>query len=367
MNNKWRIPYSEPFLNEKTRIDLLDAFDASELSGNGVATRTLESQLSSLLNTEFGLTVSNGSAALRLAFQSLGLRPGMKVILPGWGFHVASNVAHSMGASIEYIDVDIDSWCMDLDLIEECIESDNDNYIVLIHTLGNSSHLEKTEKVKKLSNVHIIEDAAEAIFSSYKGSHLGTLFDVGTYSFHAAKTVTTGEGGFITLGNQKLFEVAKLLRNHGMTPDRPYFHHLPGDNFRLSNLLSAIGLSQIENINVIIEKRKNIYQQYFAELKDSKAKFLLPTDPDGFFPWGVGVRCGKYRDEVMKRLQNVGIDSRPGFSSAALLPYFDVAKGDKQLTNSSTLANEVVLLPHYPSLTQDVVSEICEVVSKCLN
>jgi perosamine synthetase len=367
MNNKWRIPYSEPYLNEKTRIDLLDAFDASELSGNGAATRTLESQLSSLLNADFGLTVSNGSAALRLAFQTLGLRPGMKVILPGWGFHVASNVAHSMGATIEYIDVDIDSWCMDLDSIEQCIESNNDNFIVLIHTLGNSSHLDKIEKVKKLSNVHIIEDAAEALFSVYKGSHLGTLFDIGTYSFHAAKTITTGEGGFITLGNKKLFEVAKLLRNHGMTPERPYFHHLPGDNFRLSNLLSAIGLSQIENINVIIEKRKKIYEQYYVELKDSKAKFLMPTDPEVFFPWGVGIRCGKYRDEVIQKLQKAGIDSRPGFSSAALLPHFDSAKGNKELFNSNILASEVVLLPHYPSLTEEMVSEICEVVSKSLN
>ncbi len=215
--------------------------------------------------------------------------------------------------------------------------------------------------------MHIIEDAAEAIFSSYKGLKLGTLFDVGTYSFHAAKTITTGEGGFITLGNEKLFEIAKLLRNHGMTPDKPYFHHLPGDNYRLSNLLSAIGLSQIENINVIIEKRKKIYEQYFVELKDSKAKYLVPTDPDGFFPWGVGVRCGIHRDDVIHNLQEIGIDSRPGFSSAELLPYFEAAKCAKELSNSNTLAAEVVLLPHYPGLTEDMVSEICEVVSKSLN
>ena len=367
MQNKWRIPYSEPYLNEKTRNYLLEAFDASELSGNGVATRSLESKLSSLLSTEFGLTVSNGSAALRLAFQCLGLRPGMKVILPGWGFHVASNVAHSMGAEIHFIDVDLDTWCMNLDSIQETIDTSNHNFIVLIHTLGNTSDLKKLDKIKALGNVHIIEDAAEAIFSKYRGLNLGTLFDVGTYSFHAAKTITTGEGGFITLSDSDLFQVAKLLRNHGMTPDRPYFHHLPGDNFRLSNLLSAIALSQIENIEDIIRKREDIYEQYCAELKDSKAKFLLPTDREGFFPWGVGIRCGKNRIEVMDNLRSAGIDSRPGFSSAALLPYFSGSKGDKLLANSSTLASEVVLLPHYPSLTVDQVSEICDVVSKSLN
>ena len=366
MSSPWRIPYSEPFLNSDTKRHLLDAYDASELSGNGMASKALESDLSAILGSSLGLTVSNGSAAIRLAFLALGLRPGMRVILPGWGFHVASNVAHSMGAIVEFRDVDLDSWCMNLSDIDSDIDRVEDTFIVLIHTLGNSSRLNLLDSLKSKDNVHIIEDSAEALFSKYKNRFLGTIFDAGTYSFHAAKTVTTGEGGFITLGNQQTFDKARLLRNHGMTPDRPYFHHMAGDNLRLSNLLAALALSQITQIDEIITKRKLIYRQYLSELNLEQSHFLHPVDPEGFFPWGVGVRCGEKRDKIISKLRELSIDSRPGFSSAEELPYFFERGQRENLFNSNTLAKEVVLLPHYPSMTENMVSEICEAITKSL-
>jgi perosamine synthetase len=364
MTNNWRIPYSEPYLTSKTREYLLEAFDNSELSGNGKATQDLERRLSRLLNSPFGLTTSSGSASIRLALMTLGLRTGMRIILPGWGFHVASNIAFTMGARVEFRDVDLDTWCMNLDGIAEDIDEDEDLIIVLVHTLGNSSQLDKLDKIKAYPNVRIIEDAAEAMFSKYKGFSLGTIFDFGTYSFHAAKTITTGEGGFVTPMSEKSNEKARILRNHGMTPDRPYFHHFPGDNLRLSSLLASIALSQLDDLTEILQKRKDIYEYFEAEINSEKTTFLIPTDAQGFFPWGIGIKLPNQRDLVASSLREIGVDTRPGFSSASSLPYFGGREKIEQLPNSDLLAKEVLLLPHYPSLSDESTYEISQTIKR---
>jgi perosamine synthetase len=364
LTSTWRVPYSEPYLTSKTREYLLEAFDNSELSGNGKATQDLEKRLSRLLNSPFGLTASNGSAAIRLGFMTLGFRPGMRVILPGWGFHVASNIAFSMGARVEFRDVELDTWCMNLDGIAESIGEDEEVIIVLVHTLGNSSQLDKLDELKAFPNVRIVEDAAEAMFSKYKGLSLGTIFDFGTYSFHAAKTITTGEGGFVTPMSEKSNERARILRNHGMTPDRPYFHHFPGDNLRLSNLLASIALSQLDDLTKIIKKRREIYSYFESELNSEKTTFLTPTDKQGFFPWGVGIKLPNQRELVASGLREIGVDTRPGFSSASSLPYFEGREKRESLLNSELLAKEVLLLPHYPSLSDESTYEISQTIKR---
>ena len=360
-----RVPYSIPYFPKRTETDVMDTFRSTRISGSGVAIDFLEDSLSKLLNANFGFAVSNGSGAIRMALLALGFRPGMRVILPGWGFHVAANIAYAMGAKIEFRDVDPDSWCMNLDGVLESIGKTEDAFLVLIHTLGNTSNLELLEKQSQYSGLRIIEDSAEAMFSKFHGKNLGTFFDAGTYSFHAAKTITTGEGGFVTVNSTELATKCGLIRSHGMKSERPYFHEIAGDNFRLSNLLASIAIGQINEIEIICNKRKMVYAKYLNELSGiSEDSFIMPSDPKGFFPWGFGLRLGSKRNVIAARLAELGIETRPGFSSASQLPYIREAliADDSVLIHSDKLSEEVLLLPHYPDLTDKTITEICATI-----
>lgn len=368
--NNYRIPYAQPFLPGRTKEALISTFDTGQISGRGDALRELESRLQTQLDSSKILAVSNGSAAIQLAFLAIGIRPGSRVIAPGWGFHVAANIAHSMGAEIEFRDVSSESWCLELEELSDISDAKDAVVLVLVHTLGNSSNLEHASRFKRNQNIKIIEDAAEAYMSKSGDDYLGTIFDIGTYSMHAAKTITTGEGGFLSSNRLELNEPLELLRNHGMSPTRPYFHELPGSNFRLSNLLASLAHPQLDAIEQILLERKDIYDTYVEELGNIEGvSFLNKTDPEGFFPWGVCVRVKDTREGHIQRLRNLlsenSIDTRPGFTSAEQLPYFNKTHKAKQkpLPVSNALSRETILLPHYPGLKKTDVLTICQIIS----
>jgi perosamine synthetase len=365
----FRVPYSVPNIPISSVDSLIHSLKRVEISGAGGEINKLENIVRESIQVENCLAVSNGSAALRLAFMTLGLRPGSKVLLPGWGFHVAANIATSMGANVEFVDVSLESWCADY-TFTDLDEYGPTDFVVLIHTLGNCSNLTFMENIKQDRQYSIIEDSAEALFSMLRGEYLGTLFDIGTFSMHAAKTVTSGEGGFIVTNNRKLYDIAKLVRSHGVVGTNYYIHTLVGDNFRLSNLLAALANPQFELKKEIIARRNEVYSQYMQNLNSLPVEcFITPTDKTGFFPWGFGLRIkegvfNKNAIELRQILAANGIDSRPGFSSASQLPYFResmIAKNNT-LKNSDTLSREVLLLPHYESLTSIEIVEICELI-----
>jgi perosamine synthetase len=364
------IPYAQPFFPDGTGQLLDSTFENGQVSGTGVALSEMESKISVLLNAQKVFAVTNGSAAISLAFQALGLNRNSRVVVPGWGFHVAANVAYSMGAQVDFRDVSESSWCMEMSELTDLADTQQHTIVVLIHTLGNTADLDAYEALRQNPNIKIIEDSAEAFMSAFKQKMLGTFFDIGTFSMHAAKTITTGEGGFITVNDEKIIEKTQLLRNHGMSPNRPYFHEFAGSNYRLSNLLASIALPQLDLIKNIVTVRHNIYNQYKKNLEVVPGlQFLSETDPLGFFPWGV---CVRFRDvdetfvpKLRQSLSLHGIDSRPGFTSASQLPYFsDFSSSHSELAESDRLSRETILLPQFYGMTNEEVNEVTSSIIK---
>jgi perosamine synthetase len=361
-----RIPYAIPEITEIERMSLLEAFDDGQYSGSGKKIVELEKQLSEILQTPNVSTTSNGSSAIRLAFAALDVDKDTEVFVPGWGFHVAANIAQSIGASVNCIDVDLETWTIDLGGFFEKLNPRKKTCLIITHTLGNTPDLTKLNLRTNYPKLTIIEDAAEALFSSYKGNYLGTYGDAGTFSFHAAKTISTGEGGFCVFKSRDIHSKAELIKTHGMKPDKPYYHEVVGDNYRLSNLLAALAIPQLERRTRIIESRLKIYENYSQEFKaTNRIQMLKPTDPSGFFPWGVGIRIIGSTFESNKKLRSdlrtKGVDTRPGFSAAFDLPYLNQNEElRKNLKNSGTLSNEIILLPHYPKLIEKDIEYISE-------
>jgi perosamine synthetase len=366
---QFSIPYAKPYFPNGSSNRLLRVFDSGQISGSGESLEHFQKQVREILKSEAVLGVSNGSAAIRLAFQALNMRPGRRVILPGWGFHVAANVAFSMGANIEFRDVSQDSWCLEIETIQDLLETEEETIVVLIHTLGNSSSLKHADKFRATPTIKIIEDSAEAFLSEVEGRQLGTIFDIGTYSMHAAKTITTGEGGFVSINDTSLVEKTRLLRNHGMDPKNPYTHLFAGDNFRISNLLAELAIPQLEVIDLIYQERLRVYRRYQDNLKGlPAATFLNETDTEGFFPWGVCVRFegvdSKFIPNLRAHLQAKGVDTRPAFTSAEQLPYYlstvNAAVGSLAVSNS--LSIESLILPQFVELSNDDIDYICEII-----
>lgn len=367
------IPYAKPYFPTTTAELLLEVFKRGQVSGSGSSLEKFESEIGALLGSKKVLGVSNGSAALRLAFQALNLQPGRRVVLPSWGFHVAANVAFSMGAQIEFRDVDEDSWCLELDTLQDLINLDEEIVIVLIHTLGNSTSVRVADKFRAKNSIKIIEDSAEAFLSKVNEFQLGTIFDIGTYSMHAAKTITTGEGGFVSINDKQLIEKCTLLRNHGMDPNNPYVHLFPGDNFRISNLLAALAIPQLEIIDKICAERMRVYRRYQEFLCDlATVSFLAETDPQGFFPWGVCARFKGVNNGFIAGLRayllGLGVDTRPSFTSAENLPYYSKTVNARvgSLGNANLLAKESLLLPQYVELSDEEIGFICKSIKDFL-
>lgn len=371
---EFRIPYAIPFLPESSKKFVAQTFETGQISGAGEALSEFELRVAKRLGSQRIFAVTNGSAAIQLAYQALKVNRKTRVVLPGWGFHVAANIAYTLGAEVEFRDVSTESWCLELESELDLIESTQSTVLVLVHSLGNSSNLNLASKISSNTNVEIVEDSAQAFLSKNGERYLGTIFDIGTFSMHAAKTITTGEGGFLSVNNTNLHKEVELLRNHGMSPAVPYLHELPGSNFRLSNLLASIAHPQLDSLDHIKAERIRVYKDYAEALREiDEVSFLRESDPTGFFPWGVCIRIRNaskvFIPELRAYLAANGVDTRPGFTSAEQLPYYSETINSRHgaLEVSNKLARETILLPHYPNLRTEDINSISNLIASFIS
>lgn len=339
---------------------MLQALDSSWISGGPFVDR-LENDLGRFLDAPGVVTTSNGTTALQLAFLGAGLRAGDEVVVPGFGFMAAANVALHMGARPVFADVDPDSWCLTAATVERVL-SPRTRLIVPVHTYGNVCALDPLLALAADRRVTLIEDAAESFGSRYRGRASGTLGDLGTFSFHATKTVTTGEGGAVCARDPEVLRKMGLYRNHGMGPRR-YFHEVAGHNFRLTNLQAAIGCAQLASLETIKAARARVWAGYQARLAGVPGvKFQAITPQVEPIVWAVAVeltpgafRCG--RDELMQGMAEDGIETRPGFYPASAMPHLYAAGATPV---SDRVAAAVVSLPSYPTLADAELDAVVE-------
>jgi perosamine synthetase len=234
--------------------------------------------------------------------------------------------------------------------------------IVPIHTYGNVADLPAILEVGGRRGIAVVEDAAEALGSQWENRQAGTFGTIGTFSFHATKTISTGEGGMVVTHDAELDAKMRLFRSHGMAREKRYYwHEVPGHNFRLTNLQAAMGCAQVEKIELIIKKRQRVHEIYLKKLGsqlgitlqhfDSRVSPVLwamaaKLDPDAF-PQG--------RDQVIAEMHAAGIECRPGFYAASEQPIY----GAGRLPICEELAQHIISLPTFPDLTEEQIHFIC--------
>lgn len=358
MSNKF-IPWASTTYWGEEQSYVVDALKSTWISG-GSYVEKLEADFAKFCNTTYAITSSNGTTAIQLAYTAIDIKPNDEIIVPGFGFMAAANVALNMYAKPIFCDVDYDSWCMSGVNLESCI-TPKTKAIVPIHTYGNVCDMDVILEIANKYHIPVIEDAAEAIGSEYKGKVAGTLATLGTYSFHATKTITTGEGGAIVTNSLELSNKMKLYRSHGMSTRR-YWHDVAGHNFRLTNMQAALGCGQLEQIERIRTERNRVYQNYLKQLNHidgiTMQKFHPNVNP---LVWAIAIRIDdkafpQGRDSLIQQLQTFGIETRPGFYSANFMPHI---YGETNLPISQNLSERIISLPSSPTVTDEDIEFIC--------
>ena len=356
------IAWASPILWGKEVDYVTDAITSSWISGGPYIER-FEEALARDLQVEHTLAVSNGTTALHLSFLGLDLKPGDEIIVPGFGFLAAANTAINLGLAPVFADVNMETWCISAKDVREKISSKT-RAVVTIHTYGNISEIEECAKLAKEHNIYLIEDSAEALFSTASGKSAGNFGDVSTFSFHATKTVTTGEGGMVATNDSALADRMKLIRSHGLRREIHYWHEIPGHNFRLTNFQAAMGCAQLEFKKTIIEERGRVYRRYKNRIDDIPG-LIIQKVPRECQPviWTMGVRLDRSkisirRDAVMNVLSDHGIETRPGFYTPWSMS--NIYDAEVRLPAAEEVSQSVICLPLYPLLTNHQIDRICD-------
>ena len=356
------IPWAKPDYYGYEKKYLNQALKSTWLS-DGKFVKDLESKICQFVNSRFAISVTSATSALHLAYLALELKRGDEIIIPGYGYLAAANIALQMGLKPVFVDIDLETFCVTSKNIEKKI-TNKTKLIVVFSTYGNVCDLDPIIKIAKDKKISVLEDAAESFGSLYKNKRSGTLTDIGIYSFQATKTITTGEGGMVvTNGNKNFVDRLKSYRNHGIK-DKRYYHYFPGHNFRLTNIQAAIGCAQLKKINEIIFERKRIYNFYrslFENIAGLKLQIFSPKVKPVMWTFAIVLDSKAFinRDRIINIMKTKGIETRNGFYSPNRLLLY---KGcdTSNLEHSNKLSKNIICLPFFTSLKKKEMEYIAK-------
>ena len=354
------IPWAKPVFWGDEEKYVVQALRSAWISG-GPYIAQFEQTLAEYLGCKHAIAVSNGTSALHLAYLALGLKAGDEIIAPAFGFMAGSNVALQLGLRPVFCDVDPSTWCMNSSNVRAVL-SPKSRAIVVVHNYGNVCEMAGLLKLAREHSIPLIEDAAEALGSRASMGPAGSLGTINTLSFHATKTITTGEGGLVSTNDDQLADLVRLYSSHGLRRRRHYWHEVPGHNFRMTNLQAALGCAQFEHIEAIVAGRRRVYSHFQSRLRDMEG-LTLQQITDGATPliWTAAALLSpehfpQGRDEVLTQMMRYGIETRPGFQSPSEMPYFE----KKTYPVSDLLSRWVISLPSFPTLGEHQINYICE-------
>ena len=362
------IPVSEPTITEKEIEYVTKAVRSGWISSIGEYINRFEEEYARFNNTRYALTVSNGTTALHLALLAIGIKSGDEVIVPDLTFIATANVVVHCGATPVFADIERDTWCISPEDIKRKITSKT-RAIIPVHLYGHPADMDEIMRIAKEHNLYVIEDCAEAHGAEYKGKKIGSIGDIGAFSFYGNKIITTGEGGMLTTNNPDLYERAKFLKDHAMSKDKRYFHPEVGYNYRMTNIQAALGLAQLERVDEIIEKKRKIFEWYREGLKDMRGIILNPEKEwaRSVF-WMVCLVNERFdessRDEFMKRLREKGVDTRPFFYPCSMMPMYK--KDGFMNPVSYDIYKKGINLPSGYTLNKEDIELICREITTIL-
>lgn len=314
-DDKQHVSLAQPQLNGNEYKYLMDAFLSSWISSIGKYITLFEEKFAEYCGVQYGVTTSNGTTALHLALTALGIGKGDEVIVPDITFAATINAVIYTGALPVIVDIEDDSWCIDPDEIEKAI-TPNTKAIIPVHIYGQPCDMGRICEIAQEHDLYIIEDCAEAHGAEWNKKKVGSFGIISCFSFFGNKVITTGEGGMCITNNKELNDKMRMMRDHGMSRERKYYHEVVGYNYRMTNMQAAIGVAQLEHIDEILLWRSELEQKYRKVLAEIPGLQLQKNNLANRkkIAWLISVLINENkRDMILSNLKENNIDARAFF------------------------------------------------------
>lgn len=366
------VPVNEPIVSNKAKKYVNDALNTGWISSAGQYIDRFEKEFAQYIGVKYATTVSNGTTALHVALEALGVKKGDEVIIPNLTIISCPAAVIYLGAKPVFVDVEENTGNIDPNLIEQAITRKT-KVIMVVDLYGHPANFDQIKQLAKKYNLFIIEDAAEAHGAEYKGKKAGSLGDIATFSFYANKILTTGEGGMVVSNNKELIDRVKQTKNLSHKPGKRFFHDEIGFNYRLTNIQAALGVGHLEEIDKYIEKKIKIANFYSINLKH--IEFLkLPSQEkyakSVYWMYNIEILDNNKidRDTFMKRLLDKGIDTRTYFYPLHSMPALSsYVKKKNKYPISEMLSKRGLYIPSGLAITQKQLEYVSKTISEVLS
>jgi perosamine synthetase len=352
----------EPWIGEEEKRAMIKYLDNGGWLTEFRKTREFEQMIADYVGSEYASAVNNGTISLVIALMALDIGRGEEVIVPDYTMIASANAVVLVGAKPVLVDIDRTNLCLDLELVEDAI-TPKTKAIILVTINGRYPGIEKFVKFAEDNGLYLIEDAAQSLGSRYKGKHLGTFGDVGSFSFSAPKVITTGQGGALVTDDEEIFKRISMTKDFGRSKGGVDYHEIMGLNAKFTDLQAVIGIEQMKKLDWRVKRKKELYKLYKDLLEDVEGIEFIDTNLVDTSPWFIDilVREGKEeRDKLMSFLDGRGIGSRPFYPAIHTQPPYSGVKGD--FKNAEYVSEGGLWLPSSSFLSDEDIGYMCEVI-----
>jgi len=358
----YKFPVYQPSLNGNEKKYVMECLDTTWISSKGKYVSEFEKQFAEFTGVKHATTVSNGTVAIHLALLALGIGPGDEVIVPTLTYIASVNAIVYCGATPVFVDSLLNSWQIDPEDVERKI-TQNTRAVMAVHLYGQVCEMDTLKKICVAHSIFLVEDCAEATGSYYKGKHAGSFGDISTFSFYGNKTITTGEGGMVITNDETLHDRAVHFKGQGLAQHRQYWHDVVGYNYRMTNICAAIGVAQLENVDTVLKRKRDIANWYSENLpKEVEFHAEQKNTIHSYWMCSLLVNDPKDREPLRNYLAEKGVETRPLFYPVHTMPMY-AAKYQKHPV-AENLGWRGMNLPSYPGLEKNDVKEICAFVKE---
>lgn len=382
----FRLPLSVPLLAGNEWAYLKECLNTGWVSSVGPFVDRFEREIAAATGSPHAVAMMNGTAALHLALQLIGVGPGDEVLVPTLTFIAPVNAVRYCGAEPVFLDADPVTWQLDADKAAQFLAEQGERRgeatinrrtgrriaaILPVHLLGLACDMDRVLECAQRHRLPVVEDAAEAMGVRFRGRHVGTFGDIGVLSFNGNKVITSGGGGMLLTASGERAARARYLSTQAKDDEREYLHHAVGYNYRLTNLQAALGVAQLEQLERFLARKRAIAAWYAQGLCGIAGLSLMPTPPHTeatYWLYTILLRPGttvRERQAVLSRLEAEGIGARPLWHPIHGLPPYQACEA-VDITCAPDLYARAISLPSSPTLTEEDVRACCEVVRKVL-
>ena len=353
-----RINQIEPWIGEEEKQAVAEYLDAGGWLTEFKKTREFERMIADYVGSKYAAVVNNGTISLVIALMALGISKEDEVIVPDYPMIASANAVVLAGAKPALVDIDRSNLCLDLDLAEEAVNP-RTRAIMFVPINGRCPDMHKVTSLARKHGLHLIEDAAQSLGSTFRAKPLGSFGAVGSLSFSFPKIITTGQGGALVTDDDELYRRIAMIKDFGRPKAGVDYHQIMGLNSKFTDIQAAIGVEQMKKLDWRVKRKKEIYRLYQDRLQGIEEVGLIATNLQDCAPWFIDILVAGQgaRDNLANFLESRSIGTRPFYPAIHTQPPYSHVNGDFRVSES--ISQRGLWLPSSSFLTDDDVERVC--------